>query len=217
MNEDRLQRMRIVYSVGEAVKYISHLDLLRAWERILRRAEVPLAYSHGYNPHPRLVIAMPLPVGCTGAQEVVDAYLYEPMTPAALLEALDGQTPEGIAVVAAREVGLGGPALPSVIEHAVYRIALDGVREADVERRTAELMGHQRLEVTFRRKTYDLRPLVGSLHVAEEGGEVVLEAELLRLPSGRIGRPDVLLEVLGLLAHARCICRARIAFDVPQV
>jgi radical SAM-linked protein len=217
MSEDRLQRMRIVYAVSEAVKYISHLDLLRAWERALRRAGVPLAYSHGYNPHPRLVIAMPLPVGCTGAQEVVDAYLYEPMTPAALLKTLDRQMPEGIAVVAAREVDLRGAALPSVIEHAVYRIALDGVREADVERRAAELMGRQRLEVTFRRRTYDLRPLVGSVHVAEEGGEVVLEAVLLRLPSGRIGRPDVLLEALGLLAHARCIHRARIAFDVPQV
>ena len=54
----QVHRMRIRFSVGETIKYISHLDLLRAWERILRRAGVPLAYSKGFNPHPRIVIAM---------------------------------------------------------------------------------------------------------------------------------------------------------------
>jgi radical SAM-linked protein len=215
MSEDTLQRTRIVYAVGEAVKYISHLDLLRAWERILRRAEVPLAYSHGYNPHPRLVIAMPLPVGCTGAHEVIDAYLYEPMRATTLLEALDGQMPEGLAAVAVGKVDRRGPAMPSVIDHAVYQIALDGVGVAEVRRRAAELMAREWLPVTFRRKTFDLRPLLGHLQTDAAHGEVVLEAALLRLPSGRIGRPDVLLEALDLAQHMRRIHRVRIAFDVP--
>jgi radical SAM-linked protein len=215
MSEDQLQRIRIVYAVGEAVKYISHLDLLRAWERILRRAEVPLAYSHGFNPHPRLVIAMPLPVGCTGAHEVIDAYLDGPMTATALMEALDGQMPEGIAAIAAHEVDLRGPALPSVVQHAVYRMALEGVAYAQVAARAQDLMARERAQVTFRRKTFDLRPLVGRMEVGIEDGEVVLEAVLLRLPSGQIGRPDVLLEALGLAEHARRIHRAQIGFDVP--
>ena len=215
MSEGQLQRMRIVYAVGEAVKYISHLDLLRAWERILRRAGLPLAYSHGFNPHPRLVIAMPLPVGCTGAHEVIDAYMYEALKPAALLEALDGQMPPGLAAVAAAEVELRGPAMPSVIAHAVYRIALQGVAYEEVGARARALLARERVEVTFRRKTFDLRPLVGRLEVEAGEGEVALEAVLLRLPSGRIGRPDVLLEALGLAAYARRVHRARIGFDVP--
>ncbi len=217
MSEDRLQRMRIVYAVGEAVKYISHLDLLRAWERILRRAELPLAYSHGYNPHPRLVIAMPLPVGCTGAHEVIDAYFYEPVTATELSQMLDGQLPQGLVVVAAAEVDLRGPAMPSAITHAEYRIALQGVEYADVAERVRDFVARERVQVTFRRKTFDLRPLVGRLEAEAGDGEVALEAMLLRLPSGRIGRPDVLLEALDLAEHARRTHRAQIGFDVPVI
>jgi radical SAM-linked protein len=215
MSEDALQRTRIVFSVGERCKYISHLDLLRAWERILRRAEVPLAYSQGFNPHPRLVIAMPLPVGCTGAMEVIDAYLYEAMTPLSLLDALQAQMPPGLAVTAAEEVDLRGPALPSAIQYAVYRMQLEGVAYDEVTERARDFMAREQLEVTFRRKTFDLRPLVGRLEAQAEDGQVALEAQLMRLPSGRIGRPDVLLKALALSEYARRIHRAHIAFDVP--
>lgn len=215
MSEGQLQRMRIVFSVGEAVKYISHLDLLRAWERILRRAELPLAYSHGYNPHPRLVIAMPLPVGCTGAREVIDAYLYEAVAPASLMQALDGQMPHGMAAVAAGEVDLRGPAMPSAITDAEYRVALQGVRYDDVAARARDFLARERVPVTFRHKSFDMRPLVARLDAEAGEEESILETVLLRLPSGRIGRPDVLLEALGLAAHARHIHRERIGFDVP--
>jgi radical SAM-linked protein len=217
VSEDPLQRVRIVFSVGEEVKYISHLDLLRAWERILRRAEVPLAYSQGFNPHPRLVIAMPLPVGCTGAMEVVDAYLYEPLPPLALSQTLQAQMPAGLAVTAVHEVDLRGPAMPSVIQHAVYRMLLEGVAYSEVAERARDFMARERVEATFRGKTFDLRPLVGRLDAEAEDGQVALEAVLMRLPSGRIGRPDVLLETLGLDAYARRIHRSYIAFDEPHV
>ncbi|MFN2133366.1 MAG: TIGR03936 family radical SAM-associated protein [Anaerolineae bacterium] len=217
MSEDPLQRMRIVFSVGEEAKYISHLDLLRAWERILRRAEVPLAYSQGFNPHPRLVIAMPLPVGCTGAMEVVDAYLYEPLPPVALSQMLQAQMPPGLAATAAHEVDLHGPAMPSVIRHAVYRMLLEGVAYQEVAERAHDFMARDHVQVVFRHKTFDLRPLVGRLEAEEEDGHVTLQAVLVRLPSGRIGRPDVLLETLGLDAYARRIHRSYIAFDEPHV
>ena len=216
MSEQGLWRMRVVYSVGDAVKYISHLDLLRAWERALRRAGVPLAYSHGYNPHPRVVIAMPLPVGCTGEHEVIDLYLYAPVAPAALLRALEPAMPPGIVARRAEEAALGAPALPSVISHALYEVTLADVRAEDARHAADVLVQRGACEVTFRRKTFDLRPLIGALDVVEGGEAVVLRAKLLRLASGRIGRPDVLLEALGLAAQARRVHRAEIAFGMAQ-
>ena len=74
-----MQRLRIRFTREEEIKYISHLDLMRLWQRALNRAGIAIAYSEGFNPHPRLVIALPLPVGCTGAREVIDVFLDEPL------------------------------------------------------------------------------------------------------------------------------------------
>jgi radical SAM-linked protein len=164
-----------------------------------------------------LVIAMPLPVGCTGAAELIDAYLYKPLPPVALLDALQAQMPPGLAVTAAHEAALRGPALPSVIQYAVYRIQLEDVACAEVAERARDFMAREHVEVSFRRKTFDMRPLVGRLEAEAEEGQVALEAVLMRLPAGRMGRPDVLLEALGLAEYARRIHRAHIAFDVPAV
>ena len=213
MSERTLYRMRILFRVGEAVKYISHLDLLRAWERILRRAGLPLAYSQGFSPHPRIVIAMPLPVGCTGEREVVDVYLDQAVTPAALVAALEPALPAEISVLSAEQVPLKSAALPSLISRAIYEISLEGIAPAEVKQCVDELWTQETLEVVFRRRTFDLRPLIGALAVQCKGDGVTIEATLLRSESGRIGRPDVLLEALGLRERARHVRRVRIVFE----
>ncbi|MDP2935460.1 MAG: TIGR03936 family radical SAM-associated protein, partial [Dehalococcoidia bacterium] len=76
-----LQRLRITFSRGPEVKYISHLDLMRLWERVLRRAKLPLAFSEGFSPHPRLALATPLPVGVTAAEEWMEVYLCRRVSP----------------------------------------------------------------------------------------------------------------------------------------
>jgi len=212
MSERTIDRMRLTFSVGDDVKYISHLDLLRAWERILRRAGLPLAYSQGFNPHPRLVIAMPLPVGCTGANEMVDVYLEEVLDPASVVSALAPALPAGIAVSSATGVPTSDPALPSQISGAEYRLSLAEVSLAHVSQRVDELLAMARCEVTFRHKTYDLRPLVGALSARPADGWAVIDALLLRDASGRIGRPDVLLEALDLAEYVRGVHRERIVF-----
>ena len=60
-----MQRLRATFSRGERTKYITHLDLMRFWERAFRRARVPIAHSEGFRPHPRFALAAPLPVGVT--------------------------------------------------------------------------------------------------------------------------------------------------------
>lgn len=214
MSERTLTRMRVIFGIKDAIKYISHLDLLRAWERVLRRAGVPLAYSLGFNPHPRIVIAMPLPVGCTGEREVLDLFLDRPLSPSELLAMLAPALPAGISVASAEEVPLKGPALPSLISHAIYEIALDGIAYEAVAGRAAELLQQETLEVEFRRKRFDLRPLVGGLAVNRVQDGVTLRATLLRTQSGRLGRPDVLLDALDLAAHARRVHRTEIVFGL---
>jgi radical SAM-linked protein len=214
MSERALTRLRVIFGIGDAIKYISHLDLLRAWERVLRRAGVPLAYSQGFNPHPRIVIAMPLPVGCTGERERVDLFLDRSLSSSELLAMLAPALPAGISVASAEEAPLKGPALPSMILHAIYEIALDGIAYEAAAARVAELLQQEVLEVEFRRKRFDLRSLVGGLTVNRAQDGVTLRATLLRTQSGRIGRPDVLLEALDLATHARGVHRKEIVFGL---
>jgi radical SAM-linked protein len=224
----------------EPIKYISHLDLLRAWERSIRRAGLPLAYSQGFNPHPRITIAMPLAVGCTGGREVLDIILMEPSSAQEAVDALRLALPSSggracISVVSAQEVPLNSPSLATLFRQATYDITLSEIADSEVERRVADLMRQPEVPVEFRRKRFDLRPLIGSLQVgsgpthtereapASEPGTpqtgqaqpntCLLKATLMRDDKGRVGRPDVLLQALGLNEHARRIHRQEMVFD----
>ena len=66
-----MHRLRLKFSRGEKLKYLSHLDLMRLWERALRRAGLPAAYSEGFSPHPRISLASPLAVGVTSRAELM--------------------------------------------------------------------------------------------------------------------------------------------------
>ena len=74
-------RLVVKYTKGEKVKYISHLDFMRLVQRALRRAEIPVAYSKGFNPHPRLSFASALAVGTTSDGEYLDIILEKEMDP----------------------------------------------------------------------------------------------------------------------------------------
>ncbi|HEX2036868.1 MAG TPA: TIGR03936 family radical SAM-associated protein, partial [Chloroflexota bacterium] len=73
-------RMRLVFAKRPSVRFIGHLDLVRLWERACRRAQLPLAYTLGFTPHPRLTFASPLALGATGDRELLDIYFTEAIT-----------------------------------------------------------------------------------------------------------------------------------------
>ena len=70
-------RLRVKFTRGEEVKYISHLDMLKVFERALRRANIPIAYNKGFNPRPQIVFGLPLSVGVTSESEYADLEIYE--------------------------------------------------------------------------------------------------------------------------------------------
>ncbi|HLE27799.1 MAG TPA: TIGR03936 family radical SAM-associated protein, partial [Anaerolineales bacterium] len=73
-----MQRLRLTFAKTAAMKFSGHLDLHKTWERTLRRARLPLAYSQGFNPQPRLQLASALPLGFTSECEVLDAWMEAP-------------------------------------------------------------------------------------------------------------------------------------------
>ncbi len=198
-------RLRITYSTRRALTYVSVLDMGRIWERSLRRAAVPLKYSQGFNPRPKLQFALPLPVGCAGEAEWLDVWLEEAWTPEQLQAALVGKTPEDLLVRAVDVVPVEAPAPSEIVRSADYRIWLRDVAPETVAERCAALLAAEHLPRTRGEKSYDLRPLIEALSPCPEGLWMRLSAR-----AGATGRPDEVLAEAGLTAHVQRCVRERI-------
>lgn len=97
-----LNSIRFKFIRGEEVKYISHLDLMKAFDRALRRSHTPIAYSQGFNPHPQMVFGLPLSVGVTSEAEYADFELSTAVEPGEFMERLNKQLPMGLKIVDAK-------------------------------------------------------------------------------------------------------------------
>lgn len=118
----RTLRVRIAYGKVEEAKYIAHLDLGRVFERACRRAGIPLAYSQGFNPHPKIAFGSALAVGVEGEQEYVDLELENEMDLQEILGSLQEQLPKGIRLLEGRQINPKARALMAVLNGATYQI-----------------------------------------------------------------------------------------------
>jgi radical SAM-linked protein len=114
-------RFRLRYTKGADLKYISHLELLRAWERTLRRSGLPMAKTQGFRPHLKLAFGPPLPVGTTSIAEYLDLEFAKP--PAADLEGLLNELlPSGLKVTGWRPILYKTASLMAAVDHATCRV-----------------------------------------------------------------------------------------------
>jgi radical SAM-linked protein len=120
-----LSRYRIQYSKRGTARYISHLDLVRTLERAFRRAGLPIAFSEGFNPHPRFSFAAPLPVGVEGLAEVLEVEMQEPIDHQQLAERLNGVLPQGLVVLEVTDVPDNAPAPMAALTGAGYIVHID--------------------------------------------------------------------------------------------
>lgn len=190
-------RLRITFAKTEAMRFTSHLDLHRTWERTFRRARLPLAYSHGFNPRPRLNLGSALPLGFTGSQEILDAWLEEAVPIPEIQQALEQAAPPGIRIHQIEAVDERAPALQTMLAASNYTITL-GEHLHGLDGRLKALMQAEQLPRQRRGKDYDLRPLVLDLQRLPDdaNGRQRIHARL-QAQEGATGRPDELLEELG--------------------
>jgi radical SAM-linked protein len=195
-----LHRVRLTFSRQDALRYVSHLDMLMVWERTLRRAKLPLAYSKGFNPKPKLHQASALPLGFLSRCEITDFWLDMPDEPdvEAVAAQVQAAAPPGLTVLECQIVPLTLPALQTQVIAATYRaIPLDEVDFQTLEQGVEQLLAVPEIPRERRGKSYDLRPLVEDLQVGPgENGRPVL---VMRLTAreGATGRPEEVLSVLG--------------------
>ena len=202
-------RFRIVFEKGIEMRFTSHLDLMRTWERSLRRSGLPLGFSQGHHPHIKMSFGPPLPLGFRSRAEVFDLEFSQP--PAVdLAERLNAVLAEGLRVVAFQPILFKTPSLMSQLEGASYRVrfpaafvqhtglAPEGLGEV-LEARARELT--QREHVLVRRQNeaqtreFDARPSITSLEVGRAETPALLDQHLRFTVRAQV-RPD---EVVALL------------------
>jgi radical SAM-linked protein len=206
------QRLRLTFAKTEAMRFTGHLDLHHTWERTFRRAGLPLAYSQGFNPHPRLNLASALPLGFTSECEVIDVWLEQELATKQVEEALRPALPPGLQLLDMQVVDEHKPALQSELEASEFCLTL---LEAcpDLEGRCRAVLGSTSLPRHRRDKDYDLRPLIFSLQAlppSEEGKQRLF----LRLAAreGATGRPEEVLAELGIQPESVRTHRTRLVF-----
>ncbi|MDX1689225.1 MAG: TIGR03936 family radical SAM-associated protein [Candidatus Promineifilaceae bacterium] len=202
-------------------RYISHLDLARALERALNRARVPVSYTQGYNPRPRMQFASALPLGFTSEAELADVWLEEEMVPAEAREQIMSRMAPGIVVHEVWEVPLDAPAMQaSTLETAyvaqvddVIDLGEDSIDRAELRQRVEGLLAAESVMRERRGKEYDLRPLVLELDLEEDETGVLLLTMRLLLQPGKTGRPDEVLDALGLDPLSVRVHRTKIVLE----
>jgi radical SAM-linked protein len=184
-------------------RYLSHHDMMRLWERAMRRAALPLRMSQGYNPRPKMSLPEPRSVGIASEAELLEFELADWVNPDAVLAAIRRQVPEGIVADSLDLVRPTDKARPEAVVY-VARLAQEC---PDLAERIARLLGRSEAPVVRRRPTgdkpLDARPYLEALEA--DAGQVRM---VLRTgPTGTV-RPDEVLRLLGLSAEA--IARADI-------
>ena len=122
-----VQRLRVRYAKRGRLRFTSHRDFARAFERALRRAEIPMAYSAGFSPHPKISYVGAAPTGVASEAEYLEIGLAREMDPAAVRADLDRVLPDGLDI---DEVVVAGPgSLPERMQASIWRIELPGIDE----------------------------------------------------------------------------------------
>ena len=220
-------RIRIKFAKEGALRYVGHLDLHHIWQRSIRRASLPLVYSQGFHPQPKIQLASALALGFSSQAEVVDIWIEKDAEWD--LKKLQAAVPEGIRILDMQEVELHGPALQTQIESAEYEVTLlDEISANELDKRLASIMDAESILRPKRKKkrkrytsapqTYDLRPLVLELTALTPNPSPSGRGEQLRIfmrlmaQEGATGRPDEILKEMEIPIEAARVERKVLNF-----
>jgi radical SAM-linked protein len=189
-------KVRLRFAKCGDLRLVSHRDLMRCLERMLRRARIPVAVTQGFNPRPKMTFALALGLGIEGRSEVVDLELFEPLEPSQLLFRLKPVAPAGFDWIDARPLPPEAtPPYPRTVE---YTIAVLDERRQTAQSQLQSLLASESWPLIRRRpnreSTFDLRP---ELIAAELTADGLLRFRLKVSPDGS-ARPEELLEALAL-------------------
>ncbi|WP_317366922.1 TIGR03936 family radical SAM-associated protein [uncultured Tyzzerella sp.] len=120
-----MNKYRLKFSKIGKIKYTGHLDLLKIFQRAIKRANLPISYSQGFNPHQIMSFAIPLPLGMESEAEYIDMQFDEDLTPEYIKDTLNKDMPIGMEILNVVRLKEGQKSAPSIVCIGEYEILLN--------------------------------------------------------------------------------------------
>lgn len=199
-----LSSIRIRFLRGEGVKYISHLDLMKVFERAIRRSRLPIAYSQGFNPHPQMVFGLPLSVGVTSEAEYGDFEMAEDISPEDFMERLNHQLPAELRILDAAKKDTRDNIM-AAISLASYEVKVLPIQEVEVKYIMEKLNSLMDMpSITVKKETkrgvkdVDIRPMIHSIELADDNMQNNTVVISMKLSAGSKAnlKPELVIEAL---------------------
>jgi radical SAM-linked protein len=193
--------VRFRFTKHGKVRFTSHRDVARLWERALRRADLQVVYSEGFSPRPRMAFGLALPTGDESDGEYVDIRLIDEPDQLPLLCAhLTDVLPDGIAVVAAEVIPPGTPSLQEAVGACTWTAEIDGPTLTQAEAAIVATLARTELPIERERKgkpqVVDLRPAIQELTVEEVGADRALTLTMVLATRPASFRPEEVIDQL---------------------
>lgn len=169
-NQERSQRIRVWFGKIGEIALVSHLDLVRLFDRVVRRAAIPISFTGGFHPGPRISIANALSLGATSSGEIVDFELTKVMDLETFKQQLTAQLPADLPVYQVEEIPLNAPAATRVLEKAEYLLTfnsegidcqqwqnwIEAIKQATVMEREKTTKSGKKVTINLREQLYEL-------------------------------------------------------------
>ena len=205
-------RVRVTYNKNHSLRYISSLDNHKLWERTIRRAKLPLAYSQGFHPQPKINQVLPLPLGMTSKGDLIDIWFEEDISITKIRSALTKHIHSGIEIINLEEVDLLSPKLQSIIQDAEYEVNIfEQFSIQNVQDSIDKMLETENIQRSRSGKLYNLRPLIISMNILVQDTFETLTLTLrLSASAGATGRPDEVVSALGFDPNQAMIERTKL-------
>ena len=210
--------IRLRFARREPAIWLAHLDMMRTFERSIRRANLPIRWSQGFNPRPQMTFALPIGVGLATEDDYLDIQLVEDLEPVAVMDRLNPCLPAGLVILAAGRVAASNISLMSLVQAADYRLQSQGLAEAVTRIANTQPLIVEKFS-KGRTIDVDIRPLIIKLTIVDA------DQLILRVKAGSSAnlRPDLFLKALevygdlpGLAASDCAITRLGLLIDAPN-
>lgn len=189
----QVSKHRLRFEKSGALRFLSHLDLIRSVERLCRRAEIPFASTQGFHPSPRIAYPLALPLGIVGLNEILEIELRESLDANAVLQKLNTCAPAGLRFLSAYEIE---PTVTAMVRRAIYRLELCADDVEVVSRNLPSLLSRNKIWTTRLKphpRQINIRPYIRAM--AAESSSLILDFWVT--PYGT-ARADEVIALLGL-------------------